>query len=163
MYKTVNCWLFTFILTIILRWPCEYCSITSLTSYGFLACWNFLLATKYFIFRIARIAFRWASVNLEKKQIINIKRIFNCNNNKEVSVINTLIQWQDKCTNLRALFSYFTYWVTRAGSSSISSQSGSLSCSSEGGSVMELFWLRGGCALSLLDRDGLPPAGKKEY
>ena len=53
--------------TIMLRWPWLYCSMTSRTSYGFRACWNFRRATKYLIFRIPRIAFRCASVNLKSK------------------------------------------------------------------------------------------------
>lgn len=56
--------IFTLIRTIMLRCPCEYCSITSRTSYGFLACVNLRLATKYLIFLMARIALRCASVNL---------------------------------------------------------------------------------------------------
>lgn len=55
----------TLIRTIMFRWPWLYCSMTSRTSYGFLACWNFLRATKYLIFLIALIAFLWASVNLK--------------------------------------------------------------------------------------------------
>lgn len=55
----------TFILTIMFKCPWLYCSMTSRTSYGFLACWNFLLATKYLIFLIARMAFLCASVSLE--------------------------------------------------------------------------------------------------
>lgn len=47
------------------KWPWLYCSITSRTSYGFRACWNFLLATKYLIFLIALMAFRCASVSLK--------------------------------------------------------------------------------------------------
>lgn len=39
--------------------------MTSRTSYGFRACWNFLRATKYLIFLIALIAFLCASVSLE--------------------------------------------------------------------------------------------------
>lgn len=35
-------------------WPAEYCSITSLTSYGFNASLNFRLATKYFIWIITK-------------------------------------------------------------------------------------------------------------
>ena len=44
-------------------WPAEYCSITSFTSYGFKASRNFRFATKYFIFRMARMAVRCLSDN----------------------------------------------------------------------------------------------------
>ena len=53
-----------------LRCPCEYCSMTSRTSYGLRACWNFLRATKYLIFLIALIAFLWASVKLQTRKVI---------------------------------------------------------------------------------------------
>ena len=61
------------------RWPWEYCSITSRTSYGFRAwgklfgpgisknsptCWNFRRATKYLIFLTILIAFLCFSVRL---------------------------------------------------------------------------------------------------
>lgn len=48
--------------------------MTSRTSYGFRACWNFLRATKYLIFLIARIAFRCASVSLENGENPSLKR-----------------------------------------------------------------------------------------
>lgn len=54
----------TLIRTIIFKCPWEYCSMTSRTSYGFLACWNLRRATKYLIFLIALMAFLCASVNL---------------------------------------------------------------------------------------------------
>ena len=55
--------------TIMFRWPCEYCSITSRTSYGLRACWNFLLATKYLMRRMARMALRCCSVRLQRLNV----------------------------------------------------------------------------------------------
>uniref|UniRef100_A0A182MKJ1 Secreted protein n=1 Tax=Anopheles culicifacies TaxID=139723 RepID=A0A182MKJ1_9DIPT len=88
----------------------------------------------YFIFRIARIAFRCASVSLAK--LIRKEKIHSSSLGNVLHTRAGGLEYAGK----RFFSSTTTYCVTRAGSGS-SSGSGSGSTSSLGASVTELFWL----------------------